>query len=87
MIMCPLTLPFFTPKNKKEDEKYLQELKEIEDKIKNIPITYRYYCSYCGYQTNERTKRCPKCRKGRLVETQPVKEHGGGDEKEKNIDR
>ena len=74
MLICPFTVPFFTRKNQREDDKLARELKQIEDKIKNIPRTFRYYCSHCGYQTNKHSKLCPKCRKGRFVETELAKD-------------
>lgn len=37
------------------------EAKEAEEKAKDLPKEFDYFCPACLYQTNELTEFCPKC--------------------------
>jgi rubrerythrin len=61
---------------KKVRKKLEEERKQLEmeaanaaEGVKNLPKTFKFYCSSCLFQTNEESKRCPKCGDGVLRRT------------------
>jgi lipopolysaccharide biosynthesis regulator YciM len=67
----PIFLWYRYFKIKKEIDKNLKNLeKENKERLRSMPMKFKYLCSTCLYQTNEFTKSCPMCESVKLQKTE-----------------
>lgn len=73
LIIVGIIIAIFSYKKMKETtskyEKLQEDIAVAENKGKELPKTYDYYCPHCLHQTNRKLKMCPQCGDGKLLKT------------------